>query len=153
MRVSHIPTVNGESRVAWDRIDRFSFATIDKEPRVVVHYLNGAKKFLLPEQAAHLWQHNETHKGCEFPCYFRQQCDTAPDTCRSCQLAEVLAGLDDDPRPTRFQVVYPFDWRNVALVLLAGLVVLLIGVADAAMRPLPHPQGLPNVGTGANARR
>lgn len=138
LRISRVPAEEGERLVIWQNVAGVHYLCEGRSRWLIITYRNGATVRLQPHQARDLWHDVETHKGCPSPCFFRGDCDTAPDECMSCKLAENLEGLDihvlPDPIPPR--IPRQPDLRNCLIAALIAFVILLV---LAKGTPLPSP--------------
>lgn len=139
MRTIRLPPDDART-VVWQHVTGVRFVAEGRRRFLVLTYKNGAEVHLLPHRARDVWYEVSEPRGCPEPCFFRHEADTAPTECMECALAQALEGVDvlvrPDPIPPRRSK--PFDWRNVAIVFLLFMVMVLIGVADAAKKsPTP----------------
>lgn len=139
LRVARLPAEEGARDVVWQNVAGVHYLAEGRSRWLVVTYRNGATVKLQPHQARELWHEVETHKGCDAPCFYRGECDTAPTECACCQLAENLEGLDIKvlPDPVPMRVGRQPDLRNCAIAALLLFIIVLIGVKGST--PLPSP--------------
>ena len=145
-RYIRLPADNPTRQIDFDLVEAVSYVYEDGRRLIRCRYRNGSTVDAPLSQGPDMYREAQDVAGCDFPCFYRRECDSAPTSpaCMDCALLEILTAHSYDPRPVPLRLSpRRGDWRTAAIVVLAGLLLAALATGAQERQSSPLSDGKP----------